>query len=373
MHPDPLSPNLQEIGAPEILDALADGAYITDTQRRIVFWSRAAERITGWSSADVVGHQCSDNILVHIDKHGHSLCSEPLCPLHRAVVTGSMSDAPLLVFARHKQGHRIPVQVSVAPIRNRRGQTVGGIEIFRDWSNVVDDLQRAKVIQDHSLESELAPDPRIALEIRYAPQELVGGDFYRIEARDSDHYSILFSDVMGHGLAAALYTMQLRSLWEECRDQLASPGSFAAAMNRRLYRLTKADGYFATAVILDVDLSRGQLHYVNAGHPSPFLLRADGTLVELGKKSPALGLIEDSDYQQAALDFAPGDSVLLYTDGAIEITGPDDQDLGRAGLMNLVQSAPPGWDLPWLERKLSDFSMQIRLPDDLTLLRLRRV
>jgi len=147
-------PNLQQIGAPEILDALADGAYITNRNRKIVFWSRAAERITGWSAAEVVGHSCSDNLLVHTDKDGHQLCGFEHCPLHRAISTGQMSSEPVLVFAQHKHGHRVPVEVSVAPLRDKDGNTLGGVEIFRDLTDAVQDLRRAKVIQEHALASD---------------------------------------------------------------------------------------------------------------------------------------------------------------------------------------------------------------------------
>ena len=91
-----------------MLDALPDGAYITNCERKILFWSRAAELITGWSAPDVVGHSCSDNILIHVDKDGHQLCGKDYCPLHRAMVTGRQSTSPLLVFAQHKDGHRGP-------------------------------------------------------------------------------------------------------------------------------------------------------------------------------------------------------------------------------------------------------------------------
>ena len=148
---DSLETQFEQIGAREILDALADGAYITDADRKIVFWSRAAERITGWSARDVVNHHCADNILVHVDKDGNQLCSDVHCPLHRAMVTGEMSEEPFLVFAQHKQGYRIPLEVSVAPLRDPAGRMVGGIEVFRDQTTMMADLRRAKVIQDHVL------------------------------------------------------------------------------------------------------------------------------------------------------------------------------------------------------------------------------
>ena len=236
--------DLELIGVREILDTLPDGTYVTDADRRILFWSRSAMRLTGWPAEEVVGRTCSDNLLVHIDKDGHRLCGQEHCPLHRSIVTGTVSPEPLLVFVQHKQGHRIPVEVSVAPIRNAGGQVVGGIEVFRDLTAVMEDLRRARLIQNHTLESQLPTDDRIRFEVRYSPEEIVGGDFYRVEALDPDHYAVMVADVMGHGVASALYTMQLRSLWEDCRPQLVAPTAFMGELNRRLRILVGPDGYY---------------------------------------------------------------------------------------------------------------------------------
>ncbi len=366
-------PNVQEIGAPEILNALADGAYITNRSRKIVFWSRAAERITGWSASEVEGHNCSDNILVHVDKDGHQLCGFEHCPLHRAIQTGQMSSEPVLVFAQHKQGHRVPVEVSVAPLRGKDGDILGGVEVFRDLTDAVQDLRRAKVIQEHALASNLPTDERLAIDVSYSPEELVGGDFYRVERLDADTYVIMVADVMGHGVASALYTMQLRSLWEECRGSLASPGAFMRHMNRRLYRLASPDGYFATGVFLTYHAWTGKLVYVLAGHPSPFLFRQGGAVERFSDMCPALGLMEEVDYTETALVLHPGESSLLFTDGALEILNSKGQDLGETGLLKVIgELGVDRFTLQEIERKLLEYTRSIRLPDDLTLLSLRR-
>jgi phosphoserine phosphatase RsbU/P len=373
MNPESLETKFEQIGAREILDALADGAYITDPDRKIVFWSSAAERITGWSAREVLNHHCADNILVHVDKDGNQLCGDAHCPLHRAMVTGAKSEEPVLVFAQHKQGQRIPVEVSVAPLRDQAGRTVGGIEVFRDLTNMMEDLRRAKVIQDHVLESELPADPRVWFDVRYIPEELVGGDFYRLEAVDADTYAILLADVMGHGVASALYTMQLRSFWEECRSELASPSRFMTELNRRLHKLASPDGYFATAVFVLLNVASGDLRCVRAGHPSPLLLETGGAIEQLNHKSPALGLRLEAAYTETEAHLEPGETLLFFTDGAVELFDKEGVELGEAGLMRLLREC--GWsplNLPHIEKNLLEFSNLIRLPDDLTLLSVHR-
>ena len=99
--------------ASRLLNLLADGAYITDSDRKIVYWNRAAEKISGWKAEEVVGRKCRDNILVHVDKDGHELCGQEHCPLHRSILTGKPSAEPMLVFAQHPTNGLVPVEVTV--------------------------------------------------------------------------------------------------------------------------------------------------------------------------------------------------------------------------------------------------------------------
>ncbi|MHC1767787.1 MAG: SpoIIE family protein phosphatase [Verrucomicrobiia bacterium] len=368
--------DVDKADARQILDSFADGVYITDANRKILFWSRAAARITGWSAEEVVGRTCFDNLLVHADKDGHRLCGEEHCPLHRAIKTGQESQEPLLVFAQHKLGNRIPVEVAVSPILDANHTIIGGIEVFRDVSVLIEDLRRAQLIQRNALGPALPQDPRLDFQVRYTPAELVGGDFYRVEPVGQGRYAILVADVMGHGLASALYTMQIRSLWEEERQFLGAPGELLARFNRHLRELAGSFGYFATAIMLVVDAATGALRVARAGHPAPFLRRKDGTFERLSASGPALGFRPDAAYREKEAHLEPGDAVLCLTDGALEIVDADGNELGEAGLQRLFGELDFGKqtiDLGVLERRLLEHSNAIHLPDDLTLLSIRRL
>ncbi len=182
---------LRALTVGEILNSLADGAYITDVNRNILFWNASAERMTGWRAAEVVGRSCFDKILCHVDKDGWPLCGEEHRPLHRAIVTGQPSGNALLVFALSWDGKRVPVEVSVIPIHDATGRVMGGIELFRDLTAEHADLIRARLIQEHALASPLPADDRVALAVRYVPAEIVGGEFYRVERIDADRYAFL--------------------------------------------------------------------------------------------------------------------------------------------------------------------------------------
>jgi PAS domain S-box-containing protein len=361
---------LVDFSGPEVLNAVRYGAYITDRSRKIVFWSDAAERITGWPSSEVIGRSCSEHILAHTDQAGHELCGHFQCPLCQTLDTGEEIRQPVFLFARHKQGHRIPVEVSVAPLRNRSGQMTGALQLFRELTRTVEDLRRAKIIQDYVLQANLPADPRVRFEVSYRPEEIVGGDFYRIQPITPHRYAIMVADVMGHGLISALYTVQLRSIWDECQAELASPAAFLNQLNGRLHKLASPEGYFATAVLVLVDVGSGEVRYARAGHPAPLLFRPGARTPEpLNGRSPAVGLMESVTYTENELHLGPGDSLLLFTDGAIDIANAQGDVLGEGGFQRLLESIPDATkDLRRIEGRLLEFSNSLTLPDDLTLL-----
>jgi len=371
MSPDRDDLDVEQIGAERILNALGDGVYVTDPERKILSWNQAAESITGWTREEVVGRSCWDDVLIHIDKDGHKLCGREYCPLHRAIVTGKRSESPVIVFAQHRSGKRIPVEVTVAPVRDEGGRIVGGIEVFRDLSAMFRDLDRARIIQMHAMECSPPQDDRLRIGIRYIPQELVGGDFYRIEKIDRDRYAVMIADVVGHGITSALFVMQIRSLWEDMRGDLADPSSFMGKLGVQLHALCSRDDYFATAFYVVIDVSTGELEYVNAGHPHPMIFRRDGVIERLEAAGPMLGFAEDACYAAASARLEPSDTLLLYTDGATEVFDAEDRELCEEGLMRLLaqQDLSRGEAaLKDIEENLLKYSNQLRLPDDLTLI-----
>lgn len=368
-------PDLSRLGVAAVLNALADGAYITDRDRRILFWNEAAERITGWPAAEVVGRSCFQNILCHIDKDGHPLCGQEFCPLHRAIVTERSSDVPQLIYAQTRSGRRVPVEVTVSPLRDGEGHVVGGVELFRDVSEAVDAMRRARVIQDNALRCPLPEDPRVELRIHQVPRDLVGGDFHRVEHLKGSLYAVMVADVAGHGVSAALYAMQLRALWEDLRPELHRPDRVFTAINRRVRAIAPEEGYFATAVYAVLDAETGELSYARAGHPPPLVLRARGGVEELPYGQVALGMIESHAYESFSAVLAPGDSLLAYTDGAVEVNDRQGRELGVDGLKQLaVQACAAGAspDLKRLEEAIFTYSGAIHLADDLTLVSARR-
>ncbi|MBJ6727395.1 sensor domain-containing diguanylate cyclase [Geomesophilobacter sediminis] len=135
---------MTDISANALLDSLFDGVYCVDEERRIIYWNKAAERITGYTASEVIGSRCSDNILRHIDNCGNELCIG-MCPLFATLQDGKSREAA--VYAHHKAGHRVPVQVRTAPILDENGVMTSVVEIFTDNANQVQMVQELEKLR----------------------------------------------------------------------------------------------------------------------------------------------------------------------------------------------------------------------------------
>ena len=366
--------DLSTLDVHTIINSLSDGVYVCDLDRRITYWSQSAERITGWPRDEVVGRQCFDSVLCHVDKDGHELCGEEYCPLHRAMITDRRSKGSLLVYARGKDGRRIPMHVAVAPIRDDAGQVIGGVETFRDASEIAHDLERARAIQQLALASDFPEDSRVKFTTHYIPHDIVGGDYYAIAKLNDNQYGLILADVMGHGVAAALYTMHISQLWDRYHRLLASPAAFATKVNNELVKVVKSDVSFATAVCGLVDLKDRVFRFTGVGGPHVLLMHADGTCEFLESAGLPLAVMEDAAYDETTAPIRHGDRFLLFSDGAVEIQNAAGAMLDLDGLVDILRKQGyPAADIRMdvLEDALLKYSNVIRLEDDLTLIEIR--
>jgi diguanylate cyclase (GGDEF)-like protein/PAS domain S-box-containing protein len=110
-----------------VLDSLQTGVCVMDRQCRVLFWNQGAERITGFQSHEVVGHQCRETTLPSCDGRACAYCGAT-CPFAGPVLDGKSIEAR--VELRHKEGHRIPVRAWVVPVRDARGHVTAIAESF---------------------------------------------------------------------------------------------------------------------------------------------------------------------------------------------------------------------------------------------------
>lgn len=137
-------PSLPDHCFKAILDHTFDGVNYVDDKRRILYWNKGAERITGYPSDEVVGQQCQrDDGLCHIDEDGTRLC-EKLCPLLTAI--GSGEEVQRRVYLRNKAGKRVPVDAVTSPVFDSGGRPIGAVQVFRDASGYEEAERASRVI-----------------------------------------------------------------------------------------------------------------------------------------------------------------------------------------------------------------------------------
>lgn len=201
-----------------LLDNLYDGVYFVNLERQITYWNKAAERITGFTKAEVVGKRCADNLLRHVDDRGNCLC-EGDCPLAHTLRDGQLRSAS--VFLHHKNGHRLPVAIGITPITDNRQNIIGAVEIFRDNSATVAALEHLKELEDLAYLDGLT---KIANRT-YLENFIVGkfNEFRRLGWPfgvifvDVDHFKPV-NDTFGHHTGDVVLQMVAQTLVKNCRS-----------------------------------------------------------------------------------------------------------------------------------------------------------
>lgn len=122
-----------------ILESMPSGLCVVDMQKKIVFWSDGAERITGHLRHEVIGHSCVSESLLHCDQPGCEFCKED-CPVALAIKTSRSTEA--IGFLHHKTGYEIPVRIRAVPVHNQHGSIIGAVETFEELQATAAPLHR---------------------------------------------------------------------------------------------------------------------------------------------------------------------------------------------------------------------------------------
>jgi diguanylate cyclase (GGDEF)-like protein/PAS domain S-box-containing protein len=201
-----------------LLDSIFDGVYFVDAERKITYWNRGSESLTGYSSGEVVGRHCYDNFLVHVDETGCALCTNG-CPLTSTIRDGQRREAE--VFLRHKLGHRIPVCVRVAPITDDTGHIIGAVEVFSDVTAKKQIERRVHELEGIAFRDSLTclPNRRyLELKVKQSLEESQQfGRSFGLLILDIDHFKLV-NDVHGHGAGDAILKAVSETLVKSLRE-----------------------------------------------------------------------------------------------------------------------------------------------------------
>ena len=204
--------------------------------------------------------------------------------------------------------------------------------------------QRRTVVQSlqHMILPGRLPTPpgwRAAWHYRPASQEdEVGGDFYDMFPMDDGRFGIIIGDVMGKGKEAAMHTALLRYSLRAYLSIGQGPAEAMANVDRMLTGDWE-DGGTASVFVGCMDPATGRIEYANAGHEAPLMGSVGGEPVSLSATGPVLGTGLGFDYEAARVTLAPGEFLLLFTDGVTEARNPAGEFLDGKGAWNLLSRA----------------------------------
>ncbi len=223
-------------------------------------------------------------------------------------------------------------------------------ELSRMYDSLDRDLIEARKLQQSLVRERHRAFGNSDVSLLLRPAGHVGGDlvgFFPIAPRRIGLFAI---DVSGHGVTSALMTARLSGLFSgTSADQNIAftidgfgglqprrPDAIADALNRLLLVDLKTEHYF-TLLYADVDLASGAVRMVQAGHPHPAVQRLDGGIEFLGDGGLPIGLLPDATFSTFETVLAPGERLLLMSDGITECPAPDGTELGETGVVDIFQ------------------------------------
>jgi phosphoserine phosphatase RsbU/P len=190
-----------------------------------------------------------------------------------------------------------------------------------------------------------APATRLRFCHRYLPATLMGGDFFHIARLNDDTAAICVCDVMGHGVRAALITAMMRAMIESHAADAPDPGRLLTQLNSEFTGILKQTGtlVFVTVLYCVINVTTGNVRFSRAGHPPPLRARRSSGEVQsmiIGGDSagPAIGIIPNAPFKTTEAKLEPGDFLLFFTDGIIEVEAHNGSQFGIEGLQQGVRS-----------------------------------
>lgn len=192
--------------------------------------------------------------------------------------------------------------------------------------NLRNELDLATQVQRNLLSSPLRED-HIKIEASYLPSFKLAGDMYYWYKIDENRYGIILLDVMGHGVSASLVCMFISSVLRETIKCLIDPELVIKDLNKYMTLLHNENDnipYYFTAIYLVVNTENRTIEYVNAGHPSGYVLVDEENIIELDRGSCAVGFFDEIKVEKTVIPFEKNAQILLFTDGVLESIANDE-------------------------------------------------
>jgi phosphoserine phosphatase RsbU/P len=238
-------------------------------------------------------------------------------------------------------------------------------------ARIRDEVEKAAQIQQVLLPSRIFSFPGIELAADLKTCTELGGDIYDYFLIDHDRLCLVVADVSGHGVQAGMMTTATKaSLHTLVRQGITTPGLLLSGMNGAILATT-GQTLMMTCIVAIISLGDRQIRYANAGHNFPYLYRKCSRGVEMLQSSPCfpLGFDANSLYEENTVEFSPGDTLVIYSDGVPECSNGSD-NYGYKRFENCLSSLAeqsPGECVNRILKSLSEFRGNEGFEDDVTM------
>jgi len=224
-------------------------------------------------------------------------------------------------------------------IRKQADEAVARMKADRQ---VKSELEIARNVQQKLFPGQTRHLPSIDYAGQCVPAREVSGDYYDFLDIGDSGLGFVLADVSGKGVAAALLMANLQACFRsQSQDALRQPASMLKAVNKLFCESTPPEHY-ATLFFGNYDDRSRRLRYVNCGHLPPILLRANGTVERLEPTATVLGVFLNWSSEEGSVDLAPGDTLVIFSDGVTEAGVETAAEFGEDGLLRVIRENHAG-------------------------------
>lgn len=350
-----------------IINGMSDWVRVIDLNDNLIYVNKS---MSSSLKGDFIGKKCYKAI-------GRDTPCEN-CVSRSAVINGQPQHKEELILDRI-------YSVISSPIKDNDGNIIAIVEVLRDITDMKK-LQKEIILQNKKLKRELnmarrlqcsllpknPPEDKVEFSYIYKPCDTLGGDFLDIFEIDAGHIGVYIADVSGHGVAASMLTVFLRSSIDK---NLLSPADALKKLYKEFNRDYSDQDLYITVFYAIINTQNNTLVYSNAGHNvSPIVLNPDSKRFELLRIPgiPISNWVEDPSYNDRKLVLNKGDRLFLYTDGIVELKNHNSEQFGEDRLVNALQnnSKSPDVILDQIIKAASKFAgidQYSQVADDITM------
>jgi sigma-B regulation protein RsbU (phosphoserine phosphatase) len=358
-----------EDGALKVRASLGAGFNISSHVREVVIAGKRSLLVR-----DTMMDQALAERMSIVQQQIRSMLAVPLQTEDRVIGLIYLDSRDLIREFTKEDLSLLTVMGNIAAIRIEHARLV---EVEQAERLRAQEMEHAAMIQRSILPGCFPPFPDrhdFQLHAAMTPAREVGGDFFDFFLLDQDHLAFAIGDVSGKGVPAALFMAVARTLLRATAQHRATPGHCLTYLNMTLAE-QNVSGMFVTVFYGVLDTRTGEIQFANGGHNPPYIFSKDGCVRLIkNENGPMLALIEGAEYQVATAHLAPGDAILLYTDGVTDARDRNGEFFNEWRLQAYLEehaAEPADVLVSGLHRNLQEFAAGAQQADDITTLALR--